>query len=125
LSLSDGRAGEQGRVFYGEDHFKQLLSERPVLEKGIRKWKKYREAARNEALDCRVYAMAAYHILNLSMKKLHSKLWLESRYSRLNDAAPDSGLTAEKMDPSSTKPKHAASPARIGRTRGGLVNRWR
>jgi phage terminase large subunit GpA-like protein len=65
---------EQGRKIYDEDHFKQLLSERPKLHKGKRVWRKIREAARNEALDARVYAMAAYAILNPDMIKLHKYL---------------------------------------------------
>lgn len=72
---------EQGRKIYDEDHFKQLLSERPKLHKGKRVWRKMREAARNEALDCRVYAMAAYAILSPDMVKLHK--WLLSKAAQI------------------------------------------
>jgi phage terminase large subunit GpA-like protein len=56
---------------YGEDYFKQLLSERPVAnKKGVRVWQKIKEGLRNEALDCRVYARAALAILNPPMISL-------------------------------------------------------
>ena len=71
------RSGTQGRIFYGEDHFKQLLSERPKMERGKRVWRKIRESLRNEALDCRVYAMAAFAICfgdGRKMPALHKSL---------------------------------------------------
>ena len=47
---------------YDDEYFRQLTAEQIVtrFSKGFRKreWKKIR--ARNEALDCRVYALAAY-----------------------------------------------------------------
>lgn len=49
-------------------YFEQLCSERAItkfhLGKSRRQWIKISERARNEALDCRVYALAAVHILN-------------------------------------------------------------
>lgn len=57
----------QGRG-YDEYYFKGLLSERKVLRKKSGQmeyvWEKVRAGIRNEALDCRCYAMAALRILN-------------------------------------------------------------
>lgn len=53
---------------YNRDYFSGLLSERPVsiTTKGVTKmqWKKISEHARNEPLDCFVYALAGFKILN-------------------------------------------------------------
>lgn len=121
------RTGEQGRVFYGEDHFKQLLSERPVMRKGIRVWTKIREAARNEALDCRVYAMAAYHILNPNMKTLHARLLREARTAEPPATPPDTTPNDGSDDggPAQPPPTSGAKRFRIPRRRGGFVNNWR
>jgi phage terminase large subunit GpA-like protein len=58
---------------YTEEYFKQLTSER-IQTKFInghptRIWI-MPKGRRNEALDCRVYALAAYHILNPNMEAL-------------------------------------------------------
>jgi len=60
-----------------EQYFKQLTAEKLVTRyhKGfpVRKWEKP-SGSRNEALDCRVYALAALHILNPDLEQLHTKL---------------------------------------------------
>jgi phage terminase large subunit GpA-like protein len=56
-----------------ESYFKQLRAERPTVRAGVRRWVKVRESARNEALDLRVYAMAALAILNPNWRVLASK----------------------------------------------------
>lgn len=57
---------------YDDEYFQQLTAEQIVtrFSKGFRKreWKKTR--ARNEALDLRVYALAAFGIANINMKAL-------------------------------------------------------
>jgi phage terminase large subunit GpA-like protein len=62
---------------YNEDYFKQLTAEKVVTRynKGfpVRKWEKP-AGRRNEALDCRVYALAALHILNPNLELLAAKL---------------------------------------------------
>jgi phage terminase large subunit GpA-like protein len=58
------------RTYYGEAHFKQLRSERPVVRSGVRRWEKIKASARNEALDCRVYGTAARVILNPDYRKI-------------------------------------------------------
>lgn len=56
------------REGYDAEYFAQLTAEKVVIRyskgRGVRTWVKKR--ARNEALDCRVYAMAAYHLLLMS-----------------------------------------------------------
>lgn len=58
---------------YTEDYFKQLTAERVVIKyrKGhpTRVWEKPSHQ-RNEALDCRVYALAALYILNPNFQKI-------------------------------------------------------
>ncbi|MFY9589548.1 phage terminase large subunit family protein [Rickettsia endosymbiont of Halotydeus destructor] len=62
---------------YDEQYFKQLTAEKCVTRynKGfpVRKWEKP-SGRRNEALDCRVYALAALHILNPNLEVLASKM---------------------------------------------------
>lgn len=57
---------------YDEEHFKQLTAEQLVSSTEgmttVKKWEKKRP--RNEALDCRVYAMAALEDLHVNWKKL-------------------------------------------------------
>lgn len=62
-----------GRACYDEKYFSQLRSERPVTRGGVRRWEKVRAGARNEALDVRVYNMAALAILNPNWKALASR----------------------------------------------------
>ena len=53
-------------ISYGDDFYRQLVSEEKVVEKGrdgarVVKWRKMH--AKNHALDCRVYAMGALFVL--------------------------------------------------------------
>jgi phage terminase large subunit GpA-like protein len=70
-------ADSEGLPVYGEEYFKQLCSERAVTKYtrgvGVRVWQKIKPKMRNEALDCRVYAMAAKAILNPDLRRLHKK----------------------------------------------------
>jgi phage terminase large subunit GpA-like protein len=63
--------------YYDEDHFKQMTAEKLVTRylKGqpVREWFKP-DKARNEALDCRVYAYAALKVMNPSFKRLEERL---------------------------------------------------
>jgi phage terminase large subunit GpA-like protein len=58
-----------GRTFYGADYFKQLRSEHAVIKRTkrgtARVWEKIKASWRNEALDVRVYNMAALAILGV------------------------------------------------------------
>jgi len=71
---------------YTEDYFRQLTAERMVARfvKGFPKrvWEKP-AGRRNEALDCRVYGLAALYILNPDLKALASDL--ERQAMQIND----------------------------------------
>jgi phage terminase large subunit GpA-like protein len=72
---------------YGEEYFKQLTCER-VMTKFInghakRIWVKAK-GKRNEALDCRVYGLAALHILNPKIEMLAEELERESTVQTSN-----------------------------------------
>jgi phage terminase large subunit GpA-like protein len=73
---------------YDESYFKQLTAEKVVTRynKGfpVRKWEKP-AGRRNEALDCRVYALAALHILNPNLELLAAKLKKEKPQQQATD----------------------------------------
>ncbi|HEY8562804.1 MAG TPA: phage terminase large subunit family protein [Pyrinomonadaceae bacterium] len=58
------------------DYFKQLCAEKKITKmvrgRTVHYWAKVSENARNEALDLRVYNLAAFHILNPDMKSYRS-----------------------------------------------------
>jgi len=63
------------------EYFRQLTSEKQVTRKSKGKWvKRFEKPAgvRNEALDVRVYAMAALYILNPSLQALPDAPMVES-----------------------------------------------
>ena len=72
------------------DFFEQLTSEKLVVEKGVRKWKKKHEHIRNEALDCRVYSLAALygliHTRKFSLER--AKEQLEAHAEQLRVTSP-------------------------------------
>jgi phage terminase large subunit GpA-like protein len=78
---------------YDLDHFEQLTAERKYTSyhHGFprREWRK-KEGARNEALDCRVYAYAALHALYASGLRLNTE---SDRLARMLQQA--SGTRAE------------------------------
>lgn len=91
-----GYLDEQGvtreRRAYDRDYFEQLTAEKLVTEMDgmtpVRRWEKKRE--RNEALDCRVYAMAALDDLNIKdWEKLAANVAsLVEKPARAAQAAP-------------------------------------
>lgn len=72
------------------EEFEQLTSEKLVVEKSIRQWKKKHEHIRNEGLDCRVYALAAVygliHTRKFSLER--AALQIENHVEQLRVAAP-------------------------------------
>lgn len=66
-----------GRAYYGADYFKQLRAEHAVQKRTkrgtARVWEKIKPGARNEALDCRILAMAALAILNPDLEKMSAR----------------------------------------------------
>lgn len=61
-----------GHRGYDNEYFKGLLSERQVLKRShgrvVVEWEYWNQKARNEPLDCRVYAIGAFEILNPNME---------------------------------------------------------
>ncbi|MCA1567246.1 MAG: phage terminase large subunit family protein [Acidobacteria bacterium] len=112
-------------VARGDDYFKQLRSERPVTRYtrgvGVRKWEKIKPSARNEALDNRVYAMAACAILNPNWRKLHEAMVKKSRQAGYG--------AEEELQQPGRKPAANTPPPQsfVGRGRGpnSFTNGWR
>lgn len=112
--------------------FSQLTAERLVTRyfKGVavRRWELKDPKARNEALDCRVYATAALAILDVNLDKAARRFrqrveMLGGEHEALSDrprpAAPD-----EAAPPAAQKPAPARA-VKPPRPRGGFVNGWR
>jgi phage terminase large subunit GpA-like protein len=99
-----------------DEYFRQLTAEKRVVRyhKGYPKneWKKTR--TRNEALDVRVYAIAALAILNVNM---------DSMFKRFYDSLDSKG--AREAGKKKEKPHPLANQANIGQRRGGFANSWR
>lgn len=61
---------------HNAEYFAQLTAEKrvPVIKKGFTRYEWVKTRARNEALDCRVYALSALAILNPNYKKISERL---------------------------------------------------
>lgn len=105
---------------YEEDFFKQLTAERVVFEKGVRKWK-IKSGARNEALDIRIYSLAALEILKLSPR---FKL---DRIAESLSARPGAEKGDQKTKESSPPVQSTQKILKQGRRmiNRGWINRWR
>jgi phage terminase large subunit GpA-like protein len=92
-----------------DEYFRQLTAEKIVTKfsRGYKKRVFQKIRARNEALDCFVYAVAAYAILNIDINSLADK-------RNMNDGAD----SAEK----NAKPKGNSFVPKAGK---GFVNSWR
>jgi len=98
-----------------DEYFRQLTAEKQVIKyhKGypVRTWIKTR--TRNEALDVRVYAIAAFHILNVNMDSIVRRF-----YANVERRAE---LPAKKQ----TEKPHPLAKPRAARPKGGFANNWR
>lgn len=107
---------------YDDEYFRQLTAEQLVsrYHKGFlrREWQKIRP--RNEALDCRVYALAAYSLLNANMNLVADKLQSRPTVSEAPTETVD-----EAPKPIEQPPPTIARPIRRAPQRGGFVNGWR
>jgi len=80
---------------YDDEYFRQLTAEQIVtrFSKGYRKreWKKVR--ARNEALDCRVCALATYALLNANINQIANRSAMKSEAvePKTETASPELG----------------------------------
>jgi phage terminase large subunit GpA-like protein len=97
-----------------DEYFKQLTAEKQVIRyhKGYpaRTWVKNR--TRNEALDVRVYAIAAFHILNINIDSIVKRFY--ANIERRSEAP----TKVEEVRPHPLVPKK-------GPKRGGFANSWR
>tara|TARA_R110002153_G_scaffold224722_1_gene377402 strand:+ start:681 stop:2348 length:1668 start_codon:yes stop_codon:yes gene_type:complete len=95
-----------------DDFFKQLTAEKKVIRfhKGFSRGEYIKVHTRNEALDCMVYAVAAYAILNVNINALAIKI------ERERDVKP---VVVDK-----SVNKHPVL-ARNKPRQGGFVNSWR
>ena len=59
---------------YDMNFFNGLLSEKMTYSKGKWRWEKLPGHKRNEALDCRNYANAAFRALNPNLDDIYAKL---------------------------------------------------
>ena len=93
-----------------DEYFRMLTAEEIVtrFHKGFRKreWRKTR--ARNEALDCRVYAIAAVAILNTNIKAMASRQKARQNKEEVVESDKPIRKTARRRPPS-----------------GGFANSWR
>jgi phage terminase large subunit GpA-like protein len=90
-----------------DEYFKQLTAEKIATRyhKGFAKREFVKVRARNEALDVRVYAMAALTLLNANLKALHNRMM----------ANLDKSEQVKKVAPQMKKTQRG----------GAFVNRWR
>jgi len=101
---------------YEESYFKMLCSEKKISKfngkKTVSAYVKVGSNVRNEALDCRVYGLAAAKILNPDFRSLNEKR-----------------TKAKKEVPEKVKSEPSKPPRRSfikgGRTGKGFVNNWR
>lgn len=97
-----------------DEYFRQLTAEKQVIRyhKGFptRTWIKTR--TRNEALDVRVYAIAAFHILNVNMDSIVRRFY-----------ANVAGRNVPERDQKPVKP-HPLVPKKRP-SKGGFANNWR
>ncbi|MCM1388074.1 MAG: phage terminase large subunit family protein, partial [Bacillus sp. (in: Bacteria)] len=59
---------------YDSDYFEGLLSEKMMYKNGRWQWDKLPGHNRNEALDCRNYANAAFRVLKPNLDKINQRL---------------------------------------------------
>lgn len=97
-----------------DEHFRQLTAEKQVIRyhKGYPKRGWIKTRTRNEALDVRVYAIAALSILNVNMDNV------AKRYFSDIDKDDDLQASNEQTNP-------LANARAAARRKGGFVNNWR
>jgi len=97
-----------------DEHFRQLTAEKQVIRyhKGYPKRGWIKTRTRNEALDVRIYAIAALAILNVNLDNI------AKRYFSDIDKDEDLQVSRERANP-------LANPRAAARRKGGFVNNWR
>lgn len=111
---------DDGEPLYSERYFKQLVAEKPIEKyvRGVKQrvWVLIKQKERNEALDCRVYAMAAKAILNANLHKIAE-----------NQRVVEKSTPEVEAELSENKPKKAAKKPFLGlnKQKKSFVNGWR
>ena len=102
----------------GDEYFAQLTAEKMVtrFRKGYKRREWVQTRPRNEALDCRVYAIAALGIMNLNLNSLANRF---AKAAEQNEE-PEEAVAVEPVA-ASTRP----SQRPMRRPGGGFVNSWR
>jgi phage terminase large subunit GpA-like protein len=120
-----------------ENYFKQLRSEQSVTRyergKAYRRWEKIKASARNEALDLRVYAMAARAIINPNFRKIARRTRaaaVAAMEPATPDAAPEAVEEVQTSVPETQAPEEQSEPQarrRAPRRRGqkNFATSWR
>jgi len=95
-----------------DEYFRQLMAEKIVtrFHRGFKKRVFQKVRARNEALDCFVYAIGAYAILNIDVNTLADKVKIKDN------------VRENISNESKAKPKKPPFVPRVG---SGFVNSWR
>lgn len=115
---------DEGNPIYDENYFRQLVSERPVTKyvRGVKQriWEKIKQKERNEALDLRVYAMAALAILNPNFRKIAENLAAEM------ESAGKTDMETVVETPSKSPKKTVKRPflGTIGKKKG-FIGGWK
>lgn len=128
------RVDSEGALIFGEEHFKQLRSERARTKYtrgvGVRVWEKIKQNARNEALDTRVYARTALAILRPDFKALQKRrssaiaaAQAAEKAAEPQDETPEELSLVQPETPPS--PPENRTPTRRRRGARGFVNNWR
>ena len=134
LNVREHGAGFQHfPAHYEETYFQQLTAEQRITKykNGVpyRSWQK--KSSRNEALDCRIYAMGAFELLR-SIRKVNVDKMVDKILATLINtnttipavSPPVSPVPVEEEEiytPEAPHPKHKSKKARTG----GFVNRWK
>ena len=113
---------ENGQPLYDGSYFEQLVSEKPIEKyiRGVkhRVWVKIKQKIRNEALDLRVYNLAALSILNPNLRRLAEGLVVPTSPGDVQTTEPKQRREATKA------PKRPGFVNPMGWSKG-FVNRWR
>lgn len=121
----DGPGAYHFPIGLSDEYFKQLTAEKQVTRyvNGFPKriWFK-KDGARNEALDCEVYAYAALQYFYTRTNR--SKIWLQAKNYLDKLRGVTEAVVGEKAQPQQTTPPAPTRPA-VKRRSSGFVKTWR
>ena len=110
-----------------EHYFKMLCAEKKIQKfvsgKAKHFWVKVSERARNEALDCRVYALAAVHILNPDWKSFRHGI--KTRREKKSAQIDPRKITSAENDLIPQRQAKRQTKSFVPKRRGGFVQGWK